>query len=60
MRRTLVQDRYIEEMARLLNQCLIMLDELGMCAAATHLSTAIEALPGQSALPPQEVLDLID
>lgn len=46
--------------ARVLNQCLWMLDELGMSQAATHLSASIEALPGQTAAPPVDLLDLLN
>lgn len=46
--------------AGVLNQCLWMLDELGMSQSATHLSAAIEALPGQTAAPPVDLLDLLN
>lgn len=50
----------ITGIAGVLNQCLRMLDELGMSQAATHLSAAIEALPGQTAAPPVDLLDLLN
>lgn len=52
-------DQHVAGIAKVLNQCLGFLDELGMSQAATHLSAAINALPGQIALPPIELLDLI-
>lgn len=52
--------RQIAGIARVLNECLLMLDDLGQDQAAAHLSTAIMHLPGQEAAAPFFVLDLVD
>lgn len=53
------RDELVASMAKILNQCLEMMDELGMSHAATHLSAAIEKLPGQMASPPIDLWDLL-
>lgn len=53
-------DAHIAGLAGVLNECLSMLDELGMGPAAIHLSAAIEALPGQAALLPANIQDLVN
>ncbi len=50
----------VSQIAMILNECLAMLDRLGLSQAATHLSAAIESLPGQEARPPVELLELRD
>ena len=50
----------VSQIATILNECLGILDQLGLSQAATHLSIAIEALPGQTALPPMEQMELLD
>ena len=52
-------DQHVVDIARILNRCLGMLDELGLSRAGAHLGAAIDALPGQSAVPPIDLLDLI-
>lgn len=52
--------RLVSQIATLLNECLGILDQLGLSQAATHLSIAIESLPGQTALPPMEHMELLD
>ena len=54
-----INDQHVADIARILNQCLGMLDELGFSLAAAHLGAAINALPGQAAIPPIDLLDLI-
>lgn len=50
----------IAEIAGVLNECLWMLDALGMSQAAIHLNSAIESLPGQKPLIPLDLLELLD
>lgn len=52
-------DQHIADIAKILNRCLGFLDELGLSQAGAHLGAAINALPGQTAVPPIELLDLI-
>ncbi|RYL99065.1 hypothetical protein EWH08_15835 [Sphingobium indicum] len=52
-------DQQVADIARILNRCLGFLDELGLSQAGAHLGAAINALPGQAAVPPIELLDLI-
>ncbi|WP_084694332.1 hypothetical protein [Sphingobium sp. YBL2] len=52
-------DQPVADIARILNRCLGFLDELGLSQAGAHLGAAIDALPGQAAVPPIELLDLI-
>jgi hypothetical protein len=50
----------VAEIAGVLNECLWMLDALGMSQAAIHLNSAIESLPGQKPLIPLDLLELLD
>ncbi|BAI97465.1 hypothetical protein Sj15T_19000 [Sphingobium sp. TA15] len=52
-------DQPVADIAKILNKCLRFLDELGLSQAGAHLGAAIDALPGQAAVPPIELLDLI-
>ncbi|PNP95779.1 hypothetical protein [Sphingobium sp. SA916] len=52
-------DQHVADIAKILNKCLSFLDELGLSQAGAHLGAAIDALPGQAAVPPIELLDLI-
>ena len=53
-------DDCVAGIARLLNQCLYILDELRMSQAAAHLSAAVEALPGPAAVLPRDFQDLMN
>lgn len=44
----------IAAIAKVLNGCLVQLDHLRVWQAGAHLSQAIAALPGQTAVPPPE------
>ncbi len=50
----------VSQIAMILNECLAMLDRLGLTQAATHLSAAIESLPGEKARLPVEPLESLD
>lgn len=50
----------VAEIAGVLNECLWMLDMLGMPQAAIHLNSAIESLPGQKPLIPLDLLEMLD
>ncbi|KEQ52141.1 hypothetical protein [Sphingobium chlorophenolicum] len=52
-------DQHVADIAKILNRCLGFLDELGLSQAGAHLGAAINTLPGQAAVLPIELFDLI-
>lgn len=56
----LLSNQLVSQIAMILNECLSVLDQLGLSHAAAQLSFAVETLPGQKARPPMDVLQLLE